>query len=270
MDLRDEIDKIMDDGYNEANAEARLCQDILLKAISESSLKRNVTIKGGVVMRNLSGSARRATQDIDLDFIKYSISDESLRAFVGKLNGVEGLAIDIITPIIELNHQDYDGKRVFIGITDETGYTVEAKIDIGVHKDLDIEQEEYCFDICFQDDGASLLMNSREQIITEKVKSLLRFGITNTRYKDVFDIYFLKDSARIDVLNRCMNKYIFGDNTLKVKSAEDVYERLNGVFMNDEYINAVKRSKKNWLGVPVEKVLQENLRFFNDLCKSGI
>lgn len=52
MNIREEIDKIRDDGYNEANAEARLCQDIILKAIAESSLKRNVTIKGGVVMRN--------------------------------------------------------------------------------------------------------------------------------------------------------------------------------------------------------------------------
>lgn len=130
MDLRDEIDKIMDEGYNEANAEARLCQDILLKAISESSLKRNITIKGGVVMRNLSGSVRRATQDIDLDFIKYSISDESIQTFVGKVNGVEGLHIHINKPIKELNHQDYAGKRVFVEITDESGYSIDTKIDI--------------------------------------------------------------------------------------------------------------------------------------------
>ena len=33
-------------------------------------------------------------------------------------------------------------------------------MDIGVHKDLDIEQEEYCFDVCFQEDSASVLINS--------------------------------------------------------------------------------------------------------------
>ena len=93
MNLQEGIEKIKKEGYNEANAEARLCQDIILKAISESSLRRNVTIKGGVVMRNLSGSVRRATQDIDLDFIKYSISDESIMAFIGKLNQVEGVEI---------------------------------------------------------------------------------------------------------------------------------------------------------------------------------
>ena len=86
MNLQKEIEKMKNEGYSENNAEARLCQDIILKAISESSLNRNVTIKGGVVMRNLSKSVRRATQDIDLDFIRYSISNDSINAFIQKLN----------------------------------------------------------------------------------------------------------------------------------------------------------------------------------------
>jgi hypothetical protein len=45
-------------------------------------MARNATIKGGVVMRSLSKNARRAMQDIDLDFIRYSISDESIRQHV--------------------------------------------------------------------------------------------------------------------------------------------------------------------------------------------
>ena len=58
MNLQKEIEKMKNEGYSENNAEARLCQDIILKAISESSLNRNVTIKGGVVMRNLSKSVK--------------------------------------------------------------------------------------------------------------------------------------------------------------------------------------------------------------------
>lgn len=61
------------------SVQAKLCQDIIIKAIAQSSLNRNVTIKGGVVMRSLSKNARRATQDLDLDFIRYSISEESVR-----------------------------------------------------------------------------------------------------------------------------------------------------------------------------------------------
>ena len=62
-------------GYSAQLAEARVCQDVVLKAIAESSLSRNVTVKGGVVMRSITGKVRRATRDIDFDFIKYSIDE---------------------------------------------------------------------------------------------------------------------------------------------------------------------------------------------------
>lgn len=84
MNLLEEIEKVKNTGYNEANAQARVCQDIILDGIAKGNLSKNVTIKGGVVMRNLSRNARRATQDIDLDFIKYSISDDAIKAFINQ------------------------------------------------------------------------------------------------------------------------------------------------------------------------------------------
>ena len=77
MILYEEIERIKKQGYNEANAASKLGQDIILKAISDSGMTKNATIKGGVVMRSISGEARRATQDFDLDFIRYSISDQA-------------------------------------------------------------------------------------------------------------------------------------------------------------------------------------------------
>ena len=59
----DKLAKVVrNEGYSEVNAEARVCQDVILKAISMSSLNRNVTIKGGVVMRSITGDVR---------FVKY-------------------------------------------------------------------------------------------------------------------------------------------------------------------------------------------------------
>lgn len=45
-----------------------------------------------------------------------------------------------------------------------------------------IEQEEYCFDITYDDEGASLLINSNEQMLSEKLRSLLKFGTFSTRF----------------------------------------------------------------------------------------
>ena len=80
------IKKEIENGYGDANAQAKVCQDLILKAIATSSLNKNVTIKGGVVMRSKTGNIRRATQDLDLDFIRYSLSDASIDAFISKLN----------------------------------------------------------------------------------------------------------------------------------------------------------------------------------------
>lgn len=64
-------------GYSGANLTAKVSQDIVLETIAKSALSRNVTIKGGVVMREITGDVRRATQDMDIDFIRYSLRDET-------------------------------------------------------------------------------------------------------------------------------------------------------------------------------------------------
>ncbi len=265
MNLLEEIKKVKDEGYSEANAQARVCQDIILYGISKGSLSRNVTIKSGVVMRNISKDARRATQDIDLDFIRYPISDEAIESFVGWLYLNEGIHISLKKPIIELNHKDYKGKRVFVEITDEYGDFLKSKIDIGVHKDLDIEQEEYCFDICFQEDGASLLMNSKEQIITEKLKSFLRFGTRSTRYKDVFDICYLSENANRDRLLQYIQKYIYEDASLPVNDMNEIIKRVERVFKDSAFIKEVNRSKKNWMDISAEEALERDIEFVKAL-----
>ncbi len=81
MDLREMRQNYINDGYEPLDASAKVCQDILLAKISKSSLNRNITIKGGVVMHNISRDSRRATMDLDFDFIKYSLDDKSIKFY---------------------------------------------------------------------------------------------------------------------------------------------------------------------------------------------
>ena len=121
------IRKEIENGYGDANAQAKVCQDLILKAIATSNLSRNVTIKGGVVMRSKTKNVRRATQDIDLDFIRYSLSDEAVDLFVKRINCLEGLTITRVGRIKELKQQDYHGKRIYIRITDSTGFSMRSR-----------------------------------------------------------------------------------------------------------------------------------------------
>lgn len=64
-------------------------------------------------MYGLSNDKRRATRDLDLDFIKYSLADVSIKSFIDTLNLVDdGIKIYIEGDIQKLQHQDYKGKRI--------------------------------------------------------------------------------------------------------------------------------------------------------------
>lgn len=263
--IREMIRQANADGYMDENAEAKVCQDVVLKALSESSLSRNATIKGGVVMRSISHDVRRATLDMDIDFIRYSLSDESIRLFIQKLDCLEDIHIRQTGVITELKQQDYHGKRVFVEITDNTGDSIESKIDLGVHKNLSIEQEEYCFDIACFDEGANLLINSKEQMFTEKLRSLLKFGPNSTRFKDIFDMCYLSDLLERDKLMTCLDTFIFSDPGMRENNMQDVCRRVRNAFASGRYVSRLSNSRKNWLGMEVSAVLAKLTSFLEAL-----
>lgn len=253
------------DGYTDEYAEAKVCQDVVLKAISESSLSRNATIKGGVVMRSISHNVRRATQDMDIDFIRYSLSDESIRLFIQKLNCIEDIHISQIGMITELKQQEYHGKRVHIEISDKEGDSIQGKIDLGVHKNISIDQEEYCFDISCFDDGANLLINSKEQIFAEKLKSILKFGSYSTRFKDIFDMCYLCGMVDKNKLKDCISVLIFEDTDMRENNMADIRERIRAVFSSDKYVDHLSKSEKNWMNIEVADVLKKITSFIDSL-----
>ena len=257
--------KIKQEGYNEETAEAKLCQDIILLLLSKSKFNKSITIKGGVVMRSISNDVRRATIDIDLDLIRYPLTVKGIRELIKELNGIEGIKIRIVGKIEDLKHQDYNGKRAYIDVEDSFGNYLSNKIDIGVHKYLSLEQENYCFDVSTSSDGASLLINSKEQMFTEKLKSLLKFGAFSARFKDVYDLYFLITIVDKDTLLKCFEILIFQDQKMREITIDDIVKRIETTFKNQTYINNLSSSNKNWVGVKNDIVLKSILEFLESL-----
>ncbi len=217
MDLKEMRQNYINEGYDFLDASAKVCQDIILAKISKSSLNRNITIKGGVVMHNISKDSRRATRDLDLDFIKYSLDDKSIKAFIEKLNYPK--------------------------------------------------QDEYCFDLNNINENVVLLINSKEQIFTEKLKSLLKFGFVSTRYKDIFDFYYLINNETLDKdqLLKCFNIQIFQDESMKDKNMDDVTRRLNRILHNKNYLKNLNTAKNNRLELPIDDVVENVLAFFKNI-----
>ncbi len=270
MNLEDLRRKYLDYGFSLANASAKICQDIILNKISKSKMNKNVTIKGGVVMYGLSNDKRRATRDLDLDFIKYSLADESIKTFINSLNLVnDGIKLYIDGNIEHLHHQDYKGKRINVILRDENNFSVSAKLDIGVHKNFDIKQDEYCFDLEAINESATLIINSKEQIICEKLKSLLRFGIRTTRYKDIFDFLYLINNTNInkEKLLNIIDKLIIKDTTMRENNIQDIIKNLNITLNNNIFKRNLRDARNNWLDISAENVIQNVINYFKFIEK---
>lgn len=219
-------------------------------------------------MHSISKDLRRATRDMDLDFIKYSLEDNSIIKFIEELSNVDdGIKIKIDGEIKELHHQDYEGKRVNIELSDKNGNKLKTKLDIGVHKLLDIKQDEYCFDLSIINKNANLLINSKEQIFVGKIKSLLKLGFRSTRYKDLFDFYYLINKTELDKekLMNCFNILIFKDETMRENNIKDVVNRLQMTFNLNAYRNHLSNPKNNWLDITVDDAIMSVLKYIKSL-----
>lgn len=156
-----------------------------------------------------------------------------------------------------------DGKRVYITLIDSNNYRIDSKLDIGVHKDFDIKQEEYCFDLDTINESATLFINSKEQIFTEKLKSLLKFAYTSTRYKYIFDLYYLIKYSNLNKtkLEQYINKIIFNDKPIRVNNFKDIYRMLNSVFNNRRFVSNLNNVKVNLLNISSDEVINCILEF---------
>ena len=265
MDLRQIRDAYIDDGLDFQNATARTCRDVVLTLISASRMADHVTVKGGVVMQQISGDKRRATRDLDLDFVRYPMTDEGIRSFIRALCPADAdVRLEIVGPIEDLKHQDYHGKRVHLRITDSAGTSMETKLDLGVHDKLPLEQQELWFDTALQDEGIALMANSKEQVCAEKLRSLMRIGAASTRFKDVFDVYYLlcREGVDADALDNAMRVLVYDADDMREDGPTDAHARLSRVLNDRRFRRNLSNARNNWLGANVDKVVSGILRHF--------
>lgn len=265
MDFSVFRDRLVAGGYSDDTAYAKIAHDIVLKAVHDSGFHDNLTVKGGVVMSSLTDLARRATMDMDLDFLRYPLANDAIRRFVSGLNRAAPCRIRVSGKIETLRQQEYKGKRIHLVLTDEVGLSIETKIDIGVHARTDVEQTDRAFKVVTDDNEFSLLVNPNEQIFVEKLKSLLRFGSASTRFKDIFDMYYLSGLVKPDAVRKLLRAYIFDDAGMRENAISDIVARLGRVFGNKTFMRALSRPANAWLDVPADKATATIVAFISSL-----
>lgn len=261
-----QIAALQGEGYALAEAQAKVAHDAILYAIGKSGFKPNSTIKGGVVMCELTQEIRRTTMDLDIDFVHYPISKTAITRIVARWSRHSGHRISISGEIQELRQQDYRGKRIRIDISDgSTKSPLRTKIDIGVHSHDEIVQEERPFAILAQEPDRTLYANTLEQVFTEKLLSLLRHGILSTRTKDVFDMYYLSTRINRSRLKKMLGVLVLGNSRSPMRSPDEIIAALGRIFKSKRFVRDMSSPKSNWLKESPEKVSAGLISFLTDI-----
>lgn len=211
-------------------------------------------------MFHLTNNIRRATVDIDMDLINMSIATENIVNIFIELSNLDNidsfrLSIDK-NKIEELSHQDYHGKRLTVTIADNYRKTYNVKLDIGVHKYTDIHQDTLLLNTQIIDGNIEFLVNPKEQIFIEKLIPILKFGPLSTRYRDIFDLYWLITEGNLDK-DKTLNymKILVFDNDIDINEINELYTTVNLVLSEPIFISNFSNNY-NWTNANIDTILE--------------
>lgn len=178
----------------------------LLERVATSDYKDKIILKGGMLIASMIGIGSRTTMDMDATVRGYPLSDEAIQSAFAEicsipLNDDVILTLNSITPIRD--EDEYGGFRLMINANYETINTP-LKVDITTGDIITPEAVRYTFHSSFEEKKIEIWAYNIETILAEKVETILRRSVLNTRPRDFYDVYILMKTHQ-----RTINKDIF-------------------------------------------------------------
>lgn len=165
----------------------------LLERISVSKYKDIFILKGGMLIASMIGIGSRTTMDMDATIRGYPLSDEAIHNVFTEicsisLNDDVTLTLNSITPIRD--EDEYGGYRLMITAYYEAIDTP-LKVDITTGDIITPEAVRYIFGSNFEEKRIEIWAYNIETILAEKVETILRRSVLNTRPRDFYDVHIL-------------------------------------------------------------------------------
>jgi predicted nucleotidyltransferase component of viral defense system len=199
MQLKDKIKNLALKNHVPAQAVLQnFMLERLLERISLSKYKDMLILKGGMLIASMVGINNRTTMDMDATLRGYPLSEETIReAFLEicamHLDDDITLVLDHIVPIRE--DDEYGGYRVAI-IAKYESINTPLKIDITTGDIITPEAIRYTFHSNFEDKLIEVWAYNIETILAEKVETILRRSVLNTRPRDFYDVNIIIKTQR--------------------------------------------------------------------------
>lgn len=152
-----------------------------------------VILKGGMLIAAMVGINSRTTMDMDATLRGYPLTEKSIHTALSEICAIPLgdeviLELDHIAPIRE--DDEYGGFRVSI-IAKYESINTPLKIDITTGDIITPDAIRYAFHSNFENKKIEVWAYNVETILAEKVETILRRSVLNTRPRDFYDVYII-------------------------------------------------------------------------------
>lgn len=203
----------------------------LLIRLSTSAYKNKFILKGGMLVAAIVGLDNRATMDLDATLKDLPLTpeaiEEALRNIIA-VNGEDDVEFSYIS-IAPIREDDiYGGYRVMLNAKYDTIVTP-LSIDISTGDAITPNPVRFTFSEIFDSTKSfDLWAYNIETVMAEKIETILRRSVFNTRPRDFYDAYILATTQRFD-------KKLFLEAiaaTAKHRGTEKQIEDVDGIIRN--------------------------------------
>lgn len=173
----------------------------LLVRLSISEYKEKFVLKGGMLVAAIVGLDNRATMDLDTTLKNLPLTPETIRSALEQICAIpfdDDVVFEIGT-ILPIREDDiYGGYRVMLNAKFDTLVTP-LSIDVSTGDAITPRAVQYDFSEIFDNEKTyQLWAYNIETVMAEKVETILRRGVFNTRPRDFYDAYILATTQKFD------------------------------------------------------------------------
>jgi len=165
-----------------------------LDRLSRSEYRNNCVLKGGFLISVIAGLEIRSTMDIDITIRSLPLDETQIKSMINEICSISlddyiEFRLTKVTPIRD--DTEYGGFRASLEVVYEN-INAPLSIDITAGDIITPKPVKRKFKSLF-DSGTQfeLLTYNYETILAEKIETILRRSIANTRPRDFYDVYLI-------------------------------------------------------------------------------
>ena len=234
----------------------------VLERISVSRYQDNFILKGGLLLSAMFGIGNRMTKDMDATITGIDVSKNKMLKVLNEILSInlkDGVKFDVVD-ITDIREDDEYGGNKYHIVGKLQSLKVNLEIDISTGDKVTPRELKYKYPLIFEDRTIMISSYNIETILAEKIETVLRRGVFNSRMKDFYDIYYfltkLRKEIDINILKEAVNHTFTKRNSFEyLNDYEQIIDSIIGNERLEKLWNIYSNKYKYANGININEIL---------------